>query len=442
MERVMALLDDEAIRRYKVRIRHLTSTDFAFVAEEVPGYGYKTYRVVRGKLREPLLPLATCNSQFAIRNEFFAIEVDPSDGTLAIEDKATGMVFEGMNRFVNGGDRGDEYNYCVPEDDLIIESPSSPPIIEIIERGPIRQTIEVRMKYHLPEALAEDRRSRSDKMVEVPIRSRISIYKGVRRIDFSTVVENRAKDHRLRVHFPTQIESDCSWAEGSFDVIRRQIGIPIDTAEWIEQPTPTHPQRTFVDVNDGEKGLMVINKGLPEYEVIKEKGQLTIALTLLRCVGWLSRDDLTSRRGHAGPGVETPEAQCLGVYTFDYAILPHLGDWREAFREAHAFNAQLRAVPTDVHTGTLPPELSFVELEPESLVISAIKAAEEGDGLIVRFYNIGDDDVEGRLRLYRQFHKAALVNMKEEEIEVLGEDDKEIALEVRGKQIVTLRFEF
>jgi mannosylglycerate hydrolase len=265
----------------------------------------------------------------------------------------------------------------------------------------------------------------------------------VRRVDFTTTVDNHARDHRLRVHFPTPIQTDCSHAEGHFDVVQRPLDLPEDTADWVEQPVPTHPQRTFVDVNDGEKGLMVINNGLPEYEVVGGTGGVTVALTLLRCVGWLSRGDLPSRRGNAGPAVETPGAQCLGKQVFDYVIVPHVGGWDTCLEQAHAFNAPLRAVPTIVHSGRLPPELSFVQIEPASLVISAIKQAESGEGLIVRFYNTAAEEVKGRLKVYRLFVRAALVNLNEEETEELKSNERgEVELSARGKQIVTVKFEF
>ena len=50
-------------------------------------------------------------------------------------------------------------------------------------------------------------------------------------------------------------------------------------------------------------------------------------LTLLRCVGWLSRDDISSRRGGAGPQLRTPGAQMHGKHAVDYSIIPHEGDW-------------------------------------------------------------------------------------------------------------------
>jgi len=459
MQQVRALLADEAIQHYRVRAHLATAVEFCFVAEDVPGHGYKTY-LVKSKIQSSKPKVQTSNVKrqisnlqypsSSIENEFFVVEADPADGTLRITDKATGLAFEGLNRFVDGGDRGDEYNYCQPENDLILSKPATMPTINIIESGLARQTLEIALSYRLPASLAEDRSTRSEDTVEMPIKTRVSLYPGVRRIDFTTTVENRAKDHRLRVYFPTPIQTDCSHAEGHFDVVQRPLDVPKDTADWIEQPVPTHPQRTFVDVSDGRRGLMVINKGLPEYEVLKGPEGATVALTLLRCVGWLSRGDLACRRGHAGPALETPGAQCLGKHTFEYAVIPHSGSWDACFAQAHAFNAPLRAVPTNIHHGQLPPQLSFVEVEPASpstrlragLVISAIKQAERGDGLIVRFYNISAEEVLGRLKVRQPLARATLVNLNEEEIEELrGNERGEIELSVTGKQIVTVKLE-
>jgi len=83
-----------------------------------------------------------------------------------------------------------------------------------------------------------------------------------------------------------------------------------------------------VDVSDEQGGLMIANRGLPEVAVVRdENGDAEINLTLLRCVGWLSRDDLWNRVGHAGPPLMTPDAQELRPYTFDFCIIPHGPDF-------------------------------------------------------------------------------------------------------------------
>ena len=450
MDTIGDWMDDESVKRYHVRLHFAATVELAFVAQDVPGHGYRTFAIrpagASCHSEERSDEESRCRDEGApieIENDFFIVEADPTTGTFTLTDKDGGTVLRGLNRFVDGGDRGDEYNYCPPETDRVVDAPVAPPVIRLVESGPARQTLQIEMIYRLPTALTAERSARAEETIELPIVTRVSLSPGVRRVDIQTTVDNRARDHRLRVHFPTPIRTDVSHAEGHFDVVTRPVDIPPNTADWAEQPSPTHPQRTFVDVNDGERGLMVINRGLPEYEVLRGETGATVALTLLRCVEWLSRDDLITRPGHAGPGLSTPGAQCPGRHVFEYAVVPHAGDWQTCFREAHAFNAPLRAVLTGIHRGNLPLTSSFITAEPKTVVISAVKAAEAGDGLIVRVYNIGEESVEGRLRLWRSFKRAALVNLNEEElkeIESLGEGEK-VRLAMRRKQIVSVKFE-
>jgi alpha-mannosidase len=149
-----------------------------------------------------------------------------------------------------------------------------------------------------------------------------------------------------------------------------------------------------VAVEDGERGFAVFNRGLPEYEVTPDG---TVYLTLLRCVGWLSRDDLATRRGHAGPPYETPEAQCLGVHRFEYAIYTYSGTWEEAgvLRVARDFTSPPLAQAIE---GKISSSMTFFTLGPEGVVLSALKPPKEGDGVIVRVYNPLRRSVEAELR--------------------------------------------
>jgi alpha-mannosidase len=257
----------------------------AFVASDVPGFGYRTYRMEYGApaKRRPRAP--------RIENEFFRVAVNARDGTLTVTDKRDGRTYRGLNRLVDGGDKGDEYNYDATEPDPLVSAPAAPPKVRLLEDGAARQTLEVRMTYRLPAGL-DARRRRSARMVSCPVRVLVGVYPGVPRIDVRTEIDNRAEDHRLRAHFPTGIASDVSHAEQHFGVVTRPIALPPHDASWQEQPVGYHPQKVFADVNDGERGLMIANRGLQEYEALDTRGGVTIALTLLRCVGWLSRADL------------------------------------------------------------------------------------------------------------------------------------------------------
>jgi mannosylglycerate hydrolase len=195
--------------------------------------------------------------------------------------------------------------------------------------------------------------------------------------------------------------------------------------------------------------VMLANRGLPEYEVLRGKDGAEIALTLLRCVGWLSRDDMHCRPSHAGPGEATPEAQCPGPHTFRYSLIPHAGDYRQTHALAYGFQADLRALVTDAHPAPsalgeakgLPARLSFVTVEPSALEVSAVKEPEDGRGLIVRCWNVGGDPVEGTIQLWRPFRRALRVNLAEEGTAELAHDADAVTLPVRGREVVTVRFE-
>jgi alpha-mannosidase len=297
------------------------------------------------------------------------------------------------------------------------------------------------MSYALPARLTADRAGRAAERLPCEIVSRISLYPGVGRIDVETEVENPAEDHRLRVHFPAGIETDRSRAEQHFGVIERPIGVPEYDNTWMEVPVATYPQKSFVDVNDGRRGLMIANRGLPEYEALREgDGTTTLALTLLRCVSWLSRDDLDTRRSHAGPGMFTPAAQMIGRWKFHYAIIPHAGGWENAYREAHNFARPLRAVRTTRGTGSAPLEGSLLDLSPGDTILSALKTAEDDEGIVVRLYNIADRPIQGNVALLVPHAAAHTVDLNEENPGETTRDGGSVSVPLRRNEIVTVKF--
>jgi alpha-mannosidase len=286
-----------------------------------------------------------------------------------------------------------------------------------------------------------------------------------------TRVHNNAKDHRLRVVFPTGLLTETVHVDGHFDVVERPVALPSGEG-WAEPPSPTAHQRTFVDTSDGTVGIAVFNVGLPEYEARQGEMGTEIALTLLRCVGWLSRSDLTTRPGPAGYALPTPEAQCQGDYEFRYSVAPHAGTWESIIHDAHATNAPCAVIgarttegllPSDVphmHASApgeepivwealpraedldvLPPAASFISLEPASRVLSSVRTARDGRGIIVRCYNPTSRDVAGSLRLFRGLERATLVDFLEEEQEELPIVEGGVTFEARAKGILSFRCE-
>ncbi|GAJ15213.1 unnamed protein product, partial [marine sediment metagenome] len=229
------------------------------------------------------------------------------------------------------------------------------------------------------------------------------------------------------------------YSEGHFDVVKRSINVP-DSEGWKEKAYKTAHNSGFVDINDGEHGLAILNKGLPEYEIIPDNN--TIALTLLRCVGWLSRGDLEYRKEEAGPPFTTPEAQCLGEHVFSYALIPHQGNWDDSriSQKTKQYKTKILTRQLENQFGNLPNGFSFIQLEGEHLEISAIKKNEFENKLVIRVYNHIDRETTGKIKLGFDIHKVYLGKLDESYSEELPYNNG-VDIVIKPKEIKTIIFE-
>jgi len=414
-----------------------------FQATDVPPLGYKTFLVKPTKQeRENTGSLVTSTN--TIENEFLKIKIN-NDGTLTVTDKSNNNTFDNLHFFVDNGEVGCPLFHKPPEFDQEVTSLGNPCHIALIKDNQLLATFKIEVKILLP-AKAEVRKTpygpkkgyevtpfkRSDVWKEFAITSYVTLKKGARRVDIVTRVDNNVEDHRLRVLFPTKINADSSFAEGQFDVLKRPIDAP-NSSKGPGSASTTHPQHFFVDVNDGKKGLAIISQGLPGYEVVKNKDN-AIALTLLRCTR-------TASNAKNSQEFEQPLAQCQGEHQMQYSIYPHSGNWEEArvFEEAYRHNVPVRIAQVRKPKGKLPKEMSFLKIEPASVMISAIKRSEKGNSLIVRLWNPTLTDIKAKVWCYRQIETARLVNLEEKVKESLKvETDNSVVLDVGKKKIVSI----
>jgi mannosylglycerate hydrolase len=296
------------------------------------------------------------------------------DGTLTVLDRASGVTIEGLHRLEDVADRGDSYTFCPLEGDGRLTPRTAR--ARVTAAGPVYAELELSYELELPAELAPGRRARTEDSVPCPVVTRVRLAAGSKRIECTTTVANRASDHRLRVRFPCPERVETVRAEGHFAVVRRPPR-PVWSADWFEPPQDTN--HTLGAVAAG--GLVVFGKGLPEYEATEE-GEL--ALTLLRCVGWLSRRDLSTRRGGAGPELPVPGAQCHGEHVFEYAV--ELGEpaGAELLRRSQDYRY-------DFVEGAPGVELES-PLDPidGDLAFSALKAAEDREGVVLRVFDAGE----------------------------------------------------
>src|SRR5690606_21312736 len=139
----------------------------------------------------------------------------------------------------------------------------SPSVVELVQNGPLLTQFRIRTTLQLSEEFVLDKRIRSTTFLPLVIDTRVTLRAGVDRIEVTTSVDNRIKDHRLRVLFPTGVSKATTYlADSAFDVVERKIGLPADNHLGRELAVETTPQQTWTAVAKGDRGLAIISTGL------------------------------------------------------------------------------------------------------------------------------------------------------------------------------------
>jgi alpha-mannosidase len=429
-----SLLADPPHSAFRLLVRLASRAKIVCAPPQIPAHGHRTFWL---RSAPPAPGKSTQDMARHIENDDLIMEAE-QDGTLRLTDKRSHRTYAGLMRFSDRAERGDSYTHCPLEGDLPIETPAGEPQVERLQE-PTGETLVIRLEYHLPQRLSDDRKSRTGGPCKLPITVRARLAPGVPCLDLEIELDNQAQDHRLQVLFPTGSSTSAGMWDAAFQLVDRPTAPPQGGADWIEQPAPEMPMRDFVS-DRRSNGLMVAARGLREGCVSPEG---VIAVTLLRCFGWLSRDDLATRKGGAGPQVETPGGQERGSHRFELSLIPFLGDWPAALPLADSYQAGLRAEVTPVHTGRLPSSISLLQIEPATLRLSAVKAAEDGRGMIVRLVNLSPDAATASIRTLLPLRRAALVRLDETPLRDLAIREPNCAqIPIGPHQIQTLRLEF
>ena len=354
-----------------------------------------------------------------LANGLVAVRLHP-DGTFDLRDGATGAEYRGLNRLVDDGDVGDEYDFSPCPGGGAVDASGASGAIEVLDDDGLCGRLEARFTMRLPAELAPDREVRSHRMIDCPVRVRVALRAGSPVVDIETVFENRAADHRLRAHFPTGLRTDELVSDGHFFWNRRPLDRHerVDCAGWAQPLPETLPQQDGSLLAEPDRGLAVLNRGLPEIAPLRAAdGTAGMALTLLRCVGWLSRDDFASRNDtNAGPTLPTPDAQCPGERRFRYAVLPFAGDPLAA--DVPGLSRRWRVPPLTkqgVLDGLHRTRGGLLEVVGEGVIVTAVKPSETLPGrIVVRLCNLKSEKTAVELRCGEPLHGAWIVDLLEE----------------------------
>lgn len=188
--------------------------------------------------------------------------------------------------------------------------------------------------------------------------TRVRLYPGVERVDVRTTLRNEDERVRYRAVLPTSIRNGTITHEIPFGAIDR--------------PEGEFPAQNWIDYSDGEKGIALLNRGLPGNNVVDN----VMLLSLLKCT---ALKEGYAEIGGFKLGVPTDRGYEKGIeHIFEYAFLPHAGDWRSGAccRRAMEYNTPLIALNTLKQKGRLPARKSFVQCPDKNIVLSCFKPGE------------------------------------------------------------------
>jgi mannosylglycerate hydrolase len=339
--------------------------------EDVPGMGYRTFRVKPAPNRHNRQPKTMLTGPQTMANEYLTVTIN-ANGSLDITDLKTGRRFAGQGYFRDSGETGHPWEHHAPVNDAVFTTLNEKATVALVRDGELEAAFRVTIDWALPECRTADDKGRSPVMKPFTIENTIVLRKTEPWVHITTKLNNTIEDHYLQAVFPSGIRTDTVMAQGQFDVVARRIETP-EYARYIEPPQAEQPMNSFVDISDGKAGLALMNEGLKAYTACDDT-ERSLCLTLLRC--YPLRLCVTSEM--IDYSFLEKGSQCPGPHSFRYAVMPHTGDWAkgEVWRASERFNLAFRAAqigPT-AH-GTEPMTRSFLELKPDRLHVSAVKSS-------------------------------------------------------------------
>lgn len=411
----------------------------------IPATGYQVLEVrLDTPHARPVEGLVTGPNR--MENDYIAVEVN-ADATLNVTDKATQKQYKQVHRFIDEGETGCGFMHIPPLNDPMCFSTGKNMDLRVLENNPMKGVLQITQTLTVPENLNTASTGRSERQTDITITTNVILYKNAKRLEFETVIDNTAKQHRLRIGFPTDIETQESYSGLPFDVMKRPIqpeNVNYVAPGTYEAYYGYHPMHDFCGVSDGTMGAAVSGDGILEFEVLPMRN--TLCMTLIRATEHLHVGVL-----YHGSKFRLDAAQLQGKQSYRYAFMPHSGEYDTVLPEVEAFRHPLYAVQKDfLEEESMPDYIAPVaDLEMAgsfikicgNVVVTTIKTAENGDGTIVRFYNPTVNVTEVQISVDPLFvlNSAEFVRMDETDGRELVVKDNSASLTASGKEIVTVR---
>ncbi|HYA24852.1 MAG TPA: glycoside hydrolase family 38 C-terminal domain-containing protein [Terriglobales bacterium] len=244
--------------------------------------------------------------------------------------------------------------------------------VELVGKGPVRGAIRVTRSWQSSKFVTE-----------------VALDAGADQVDVINDIDWHETHVLLKAAFPLAATSHKATYEIPYGSIQR----PTTRNNSWEQAQFEVPALRWADLGDGQHGFGLLNNSKYGYDA-KDN---VLRITLLRSPTW-----------------PDPEAD-RGRQHFTYALYPHAGDWKQALtvRHGYEYNYPLQAMQVAAHTGSLPEEHAFVTVEPENVVLTAIKKAEDSNALVFRVYEWAGKSGDIKIHVPKGAQGATITNLME-----------------------------
>lgn len=425
------------------------SKKLMFIGRNIPSLGFKEFKVVKSMDAESCethLSLVEENNVITMENLYLKVSIDRSTGLInSVHDKVNnrellshgkgvaiqiyddqpieGRKFDGTFDAILF-DAWEIYINDQPKGMARIRL-SEPEQLRIIERGPIRSTIEVKYKYV--------QKGRPDSLLNVYA----TLYSDIPLLFLKIDVDWHAIHRLVKIIFPLNIESDYATYEIPYGFIERRNPLSPE-ASLTERAKWEVPGQRWIDYSSDhdDYGVSIINDCKYGFSQMNSM----IGITLLRSPKYPPRHPATTMQFIQ----DKREATDQGKHEVNLAIYPHKGDWRKALtvRKAREFNNPLLAHTEKRHLGEWQKAHSFIEVQPKNIVLTVLKKAEDSENVVLRLFETNGEASVATITFDLKPSRIWEVDLMEREISELTTDERSVSIPMGACEIKTIKVHF
>ena len=404
----------------------LKSLSMAFIAENIPSMGYKTFYVVPA--RKMALSACSVACTAPVETTFYQVKFGKG-GIESLFDKELQKEIFNTDQF-NGGDLfsmhsfgngAGEFSDVQQPDMEDFEMPGVGASWTMTESGPVRMVVEGygEMKHN---------------------KSRITwtFYPMLKRIDVrADLIDWDGTAYReFRLAFPARLQNPEISYEVPFGVVR--VGKD-ELAQAAGERYNTlcknvHPRgiNNWISASDGDIGI-TISSEVAVWDYVNMTSMPTNA-TLLQPIL------LASRQSCHGEG---PLYHQKGSHSMEFSLFTHKPGWQNGYHQALQANEKLTAVfNPEAKTRNLPSRLSFISLDDPNTLVSTMKKAGDDNDLVIRVYDQEGRDKNVKVNLFRSPSSVEKTDMIEENGKIITKDDKGMTVKLGHHAIETYKIRF